>query len=333
MDLKQECIDMIKLITDPLAEKDDLYEYEINEDSCIGFCLETGEDDYSYFFGDCEQYKQCNGSKVVHIKTDIELTSPTLADDVYWYFVFGREEEYKELQGKIHYINTHEELVSVMKEYKKRIEEFKDGYADFGNRYTDIMEYAKEFAEKIKAEHDFFKIINSEILPIVMHWDFRNDHEWGEKTFTAGDFQTHGKQSVMNIYCSMDADTEDIKQRIWHEVLHYCLFMVGLKNGDEEAIFHYLCGLYDAHAYKEMTESEQDLYNKFLKVKKIIENEKSFTDEEKKSAINLFADAIGTKREDMDSESYISKAELFERILCSESVNLTDDRKVEAVAV
>lgn len=137
----------------------------------------------------------------------------------------------------------------------------------------------------------------------------------------------------MNIYCSMDADTEDIKQRIRHEVLHYCLFMVGLKNGDEEAIFHYLCGLYDAHAYKEMTESEQDLYNKFLKVKKIIENDKSFADEEKKGAINLFADAIGTKREDMDSESYISKAELFERILCSESVNLSDDRKVDAVAV
>ena len=333
MGLKQECMDMIRLITDPLVEKDDLYEYEINEDSCIGFCLEIREDEYSCFCCDCEQYKQCNRNKMVHIKTDIELMSPVLADEINWYFVFGKKEEYAELQGKIHYINTHEELVSTMKEYKKKIEEFKDGYADFGKRYSDFMEYAKEFAEQIKAEHDFFKIINSEILPIVMHWDYRNDHEWGEKTFTAGDFLTHGKQSVMNIYCSMGADIEDIKQRIRHEILHYCLFMAGLKNGDEEAIFHYLCGLYDAHAYKEMTEGEQDLYNKFLKVKKIIESEKSFTDEEKKSAINLFVDAIGTRCEDMDSESYISKAELFERILCSESVNLTDDRKVEAVAV
>lgn len=331
MDLKQECIDMIRLITDPLAEKDDLYEYEINEDSYIGFCLETKEDDYSCFCCDCEQYKECNRSKIVHIKTDIELISPVLADDSNWYFVFGREEEYMELQGEIHYINTREELVSVMKGYKKRIEEFKDGYAGFGERYSDIMEYAKRFAEQIKAEHDFFKVINPEILPIVMHWDYRNDHQWGGNTFTGGDFQTCGKQSVMNIYCSMDADTKDIKQRIRHEILHYCLFMVGLKNGDEEAIFHYLCGLYDARAYKEMTEGEQDLYDKLLKVKGIIKNEKSFTDEEKKSAINLFVDTIGTKHEDMGSESYLSKAMLFERILCSESVASDYDRRKEAV--
>ncbi|RKI36935.1 hypothetical protein D7V86_24555 [bacterium D16-51] len=331
MDLKQECIDMIKLITDPLAEKDDLYEYEINEDSHVGFCLETGEDDYSCFCCDCEKYKQCNRSRIVYIKTDIELTSPGLADDTNWYFVFGREEEYKELQGKIHYINTHEELVSVMKEYKKRIEGFKDGYADFGERYSDIMEYAKRFAAQIKAEHDFFKVVNSEIMPIVMHWDYRNDHEWGGNTFTAGDFQTCGKQSVMNIYCSMGAETEDIKQRIRHEILHYCLFMAGLKNSDGDAVFHYLCGLYDAHAYKDMSGDEQDLYNKLLKVKEIIENEKSFTDEEKKGAINLFVDAIGTKHEDMDSESYLSKARLLEHILCSESVALDYDRRKEAV--
>lgn len=333
MDLKQECIDMIRLITDPLAEKDDLYEYEINEDSCIGFCLETGEDDYSCFCCDCEKYKQCNRSRMVYIKTDIELTSPCMADDCCWYFVFGKEEEYKALQGKIHYINTHEELVSIMKEYKKRIEEFKDGYADFGNRYSDIMEYAKEFAEQIKLEHNFFRIINPEILPIVMHWDYRNDHEWGEKTFTAGDFQTHGKQSVMNIYCSMDAGTEDIKQRIRHEILHYCLFMAGLKNSDEDAIFHYLCGLYDAHAYKEMAEEEQDLYNKLLKVKQIIEDEKTFTDEEKKNSINLFVDAVGTKQEDMDNEHYISTAELLRRILCCENKIMVNGVKREAVSI
>ena len=268
---------------------------------------------------------------MVHIKTDIGLISPALADDINWYFVFGKKEEYKELQGKIHYINTHEELVFVMKEYKKKIEEFKDGCADFGGRYDDIMEYAKEFTEKIKAEHDFFNIINSEILPIVMHWDYRNDHKCGEKTFAAGDFQVHGKQSIMNIYCSMDADIEDIKQRVRHEILHYCLYMIGLKNGDEEAIFHYLCSLYDAGAYKEMPENEKDLYNKFLKVKKIIEVDKSSSDKEKTSIVNFFLEMVGTKKENMDSESYVSKVGLFERLLCSKYSVLIGDEIKEAV--
>lgn len=324
MTLKQECIDMIKLITDPLAEKDDMYEYEINENSCIGFCLEKGEDDYSCFCYGCEKLDQCSRSRMIHINVDIELTSPVLADDAYWYFVFGRKEEYQELRGKIYYINTHTQLMNAMKAYKKKIEDFKDGYADFGKRYSDIMDYAKEFTEKIKEEHDIFKIIHSDILPVVMHWDYRKDHDWNKNVFVGGDYHVYGKQSVINIYCSMDADTENIKQRVRHEILHYCLAVAGFKSGDNEAVFHYLCGLYDADAYMQMTEDEQSLYERFLKAKNIVENNKQFSDEDKKNIITFLVSMIAVKQEDMKSEIYKSKEKLLASILSLENANVCD---------
>lgn len=40
--------------------------------------------------------------------------------------------------------------------------------------------------------------------------------------------------------------------------------MSDMKYSDDNAIFHYLCGIYDAHAYKEMGGEEQKLYNKLV---------------------------------------------------------------------
>lgn len=324
MTLKQECIDMIKLITDPLAEKDDIYEYEINIDSCIGFCLEKGEDEFSCFCFDCEKSAKCGQSRIININVDIELTSPILADDGYWYFVFGRKEEYKELSGKIFYINTHSQLMDAIKKYKRKIEYFKDGYADFGERYSDLMDYAKEFTEKIKTEHNFLQNINSDILPVVMHWDYRKDHDWSKKVFVSGDFHAYAKQSVINIYCSMDSDIEEIRQRVRHEILHYCLAMCGLKNSDDQAIFHYLCGLYDADAYMKMKEDEQNLYEKFIKAKKAVENSKHFSDEDRKNIITFLTGMIAVKQKDMDSDTYKSRAKLFESVLSLGDKNVCD---------
>lgn len=61
-------------------------------------------------------------------------------------------------------------------------------------------------------------------------------------------------------------DLEDTKRNIRHELLHYFLYMSGLKHSDDDAIFHYLCGIYDACAYKEMGEEEQSLYDKLISV-------------------------------------------------------------------
>ena len=61
-------------------------------------------------------------------------------------------------------------------------------------------------------------------------------------------------------------DIEKTKQNIRHELLHYFLYMSNMKYSDDDAIFHYLCGIYDAYAYKEMGEEERTLYDKLTVV-------------------------------------------------------------------
>lgn len=145
---------------------------------------------------------------------------------------------------------------------KKELEKYKDWCAEFGEKYSNYMKYAKEFADQLKEDYVFFNI-NTDILPIVFHTDFKKDHDYKSKTYTAGEYIKYGNQSIINIYCSMDNDVE-VKQRIRHEVLHYCLGMNEMNSSDDSAIFHYLCGVYDADAYKEMSDEEQKLYEKLL---------------------------------------------------------------------
>ena len=46
-----------------------------------------------------------------------------------------------------------------------------------------------------------------------------------------------------------------------NEVLHYMLYIAGMKYKDDTAIFHHLCKEFDASAYKDMSEDEQILFN------------------------------------------------------------------------
>lgn len=298
MSLKQECIDMINLITEPLAKNDDLYEYEIYEDSYIGFCLETKEDDYSCFCCECEHFVECNKSKMVYVKVDIELSSP-MFDEVNWYFVFGRKEQYKELCGKIHYINTRKQLMNVMKDYKKSVEEYRDYYANFGERYSDYMEYAKEFGEQLKKDYLFFGTVNTDTLPIVFHTDFAKDGE-GKIDYTKkGELLICGNQNVINTYYCME-DVEETRRNMRHELLHYFLYMSNMKYHDDDAIFHYLCGLYDAHAYKEMGEEEREMYDKlFIAVSELRKRKQELNMEEECFQANCTAIlfTIGSNRE------------------------------------
>lgn len=61
-------------------------------------------------------------------------------------------------------------------------------------------------------------------------------------------------------------DIEKTKQNIRHELLHYFLYMSDMKYSDDAAVFHYLCGVYDACAYKKMGDEEQVLYDKLVVV-------------------------------------------------------------------
>ena len=191
-----------------------------------------------------------------------------------------------------------------MSQFKKEIEQYKDYYAEFGEKYSDYMEYAKEFGEKLREEYSFFENMSTDILPIVFHTDFAKDSEGKTNYAKRGNFTSIGKQNMINIYYCMD-DLEDTKRNIRHELLHYFLYMSDMKHLDDDAIFHYLCGIYDAHAYKEMGEEEQGLYDKLVSV--IPKLEKKCKELNcKDGAFNANRDcvlmAVGNTREDFASK-------------------------------
>lgn len=256
MSLKQECIDIINLITEPLKKDEyDLYDMEI--DSIKDICELTGEDvTYGDCF-DCEHYGDCPYKK--HIKVDVSFWDYAGFQRNY---IFAKKAS---VSKGICYISNRKQLISEMSNFKKEIEIYKDYYAEFGEKYSDFMEYAKDFGEELRKEYSFFENVSTEILPIVFHTDFAKDSVGKTDYATKGDFVNKGKQNVINTYYCME-DMERTKQNIRHELLHYFLYMSGMKYADNDAIFHYLCGIYDANAYKEMGEKEQVLYDKMVVV-------------------------------------------------------------------
>lgn len=295
MSLKQECIDIINLITDPF-KKDEYDLYEIETDSIRDICELSGEVvTYGDCF-DCEHYGNCQYKK--HVKVDVS----------FWdYADFQRNYVFRQnpsVSKGICYIYNRKQLMVVMADFKRKIEQYKDYYAEFGEKYSDFMEYAKEFGETLRKEYSFFECVSTDILPIVFHTDFAKDSDGKTDYITKGEFVYKGKQSVINTYCCME-DMERTEQNIRHELLHYFLYMSGLKYSDDNAIFHYLCGIYDACAYKKMEEEEQVLYNKLIVV--IPELEKKCKELDcKDGAFNANRDcvlmAVGNNREDFSNK-------------------------------
>jgi len=295
MSLKQECIDIINLITEPLKKDEyDLYEMEI--DSIRDICELTSEDvTYGDCF-DCEHYGDCSYKKFV--KVDVSFWDYA---DFQRNYVFSK----KPLVNKgVCYIKNRKQLMDEMSNFKKEIEIYKDNYAEFGEKYNDFMEYAKDFGEELRKGYSFFENVNTDILPIVFHTDFAKDSEGKTNYYTKGDFVFKGKQNVINTYYCIE-DIERTKQNIRHELLHYFLYMSGMKYSDNDAVFHYLCGIYDAHAYKEMGEEQQVLYDKLVNV--IPELEKKCKELNcKNEAFNANRDvvlmAVGNDRENFSNK-------------------------------
>ena len=295
MSLKQECIDIINLITEPL-KKDEYDLYEIETDSMRDICELTGED---VTYGDCfecEHYGNCQYKK--HVKVDVSFWDYA---DFQRNYVFAK----KPLISKgICYIQNRKQLMTEMASFKKEIEIYKDYYAEFGEKYSDFMEYAKEFGEMLRKEYSFFENISTEILPIVFHTDFAKDSEGKTDYVTRGELVYRGKQNVIHTYYCME-DIEKTKQNIRHELLHYFLYMSNMKYLDDDAVFHYLCGIYDAYAYKEMGEEEKVLYDKLVMV--IPELEKKCKELNcKEGAFSANRDAVllvaGSNREDFSNK-------------------------------
>ena len=195
MSLKQECIDIINLITEPL-KKDEYDLYEIETDSMRDICELTGED---VTYGDCfecEHYGNCKYKK--HVKVDVSFWDYA---DFQRNYVFAKKPS---VSKGICYINNRKQLMAEMSQFKKEIDQYKDYYAEFGEQYSDFIEYAKEFGDKLKQEYSFFENMSTDILPIVFHTDFAKDSEGKTNYAKRGNFTSIGKQNMINVYYCMD---------------------------------------------------------------------------------------------------------------------------------
>lgn len=304
MSLKQECIDMINLIVEPLKRNDyDVYDVEV--DSIRDICELTGEDITYLDCSDCEHKENCIYNKRVNV--DVSFWDYS---DIQRNYIFTRKSP---VEKGVTCIWNRKQLMFEMSKLKREMEEYKDWCANFGERYQDYMEYAKEFSEKLQKDFSYmlddmecsiFGMLNIDVLPIVFHTDYRKDIDWNSRTYTTGDFYVYGQQSIINIYCSMDKE-EEVKSRIRHELIHYFLYMAGLKHKDDTAIFHTLCRIYDAGAYMDMSEDEQKLYDMFEvaldKLNNLLKNN-DITEDFHNLNVAVMLYAVGDKKQ--NSETY-----------------------------
>jgi hypothetical protein len=256
MSLKQECIDMIKLIIEPLQD-DDMKYYQLETDTYVDICRKTGEDITYSLCSECENYNENCPYSARNIKVDISFYD--YATDCMRSYVFGNNAV--ECEG-ICTIKNRKQLMTEMFSLKKELETYKDWYAEFGENYKQYLDYAKQFAQEMKEKYLFFGMIQTDILPIIFHTEHCYDN--GKTNYsTMGNLYIAEKQNVINVFCCM-RNEEETQRTIRHEVLHYMLYIAGLKYADDTAIFHYLCGEYNANAYKEMGDTEQQLYDQLI---------------------------------------------------------------------
>lgn len=264
MSLKQECVDFIKLTMEPLQESEEFMEYALEEDSYRDICTLTGRD---ITYSDCSG---CEHSKC-ESKYGKDTSCPYLKEhfkvDVSFWDYADFERNYIFAGGKegrikgVTYINSRKQFMEDMAVVKKELESFRDYRAKFGEMYWEFMDYAKEFVEYLSQEYSFFSLLNPDVLPMVFHTDNAKDADNKYDFLRRGDVSIYEKQIVINCYCCME-DKRVTMKFIRHELLHYALYIAGMKFKDDTAIFHYLCDKYDAHAYKKLPEEEQKLFDK-----------------------------------------------------------------------
>ena len=257
MTLKQEFIDMLHMIVDPLQAKDEsmLCDIEIDADRFI--CSKYDGEDVTYGASyQCEKdLDACTGCPYCQTaKVDVSFSN--YCDIMKNYYFRGKAS----IDGVVS-INNRKQLMKEISNLKLKIENIKDRRAEFGNKYRQYLKYASQFMEKVKDKYVvLFEGISTEIVPIVLHDDcFYEGKNPDFSRMGSLNVINDNKQNMINIYYCME-DEERTKQSIRHELLHYMLYLAGYKYEDDTAIFHYLCDEYDAYAYKEMPEEENQLY-------------------------------------------------------------------------
>lgn len=264
MSLKQECIDMFRLIMDGMNECKD---YQIEEPSSVYLCPKEDYKDIDTLMIDC--YEECSmkdNCKKEFVKVDISVFIPSWAGDEDGgtiYICFNQKPIKEQYKNTIHYINNRKQLLDLMIQIKNRAESTRNAYAEYAEKIIELREYGKVFLEQLKADYPVFADIKVE-LPIVFA-DFEKDENGKYVYDTGGNFEfVDDVQLIIHIFDCW-RDIESLKRTIRHEILHYVLFRIAVNYADDGGIFHYFCDKYDAHAYKEMSEKEQRLYNEMLK--------------------------------------------------------------------
>lgn len=251
MSLKQEFIDMVRLITEPLEAESEYERYCLEVDPMVDVCELDGSDVTYIECDDCENQQDCTSRK--YVRVDVSFTDYGDCNRLY---VFNKKPP---VDKGVRAIWNRKQLMREIFDLKKELEMTKDYYATFGSRHTELLQYAKEFAEGLKRDFTFFLPLNENVLPIVFHLDSIKNEKGEERHNTGGNVLPYGLQSTINV--SYNEDIEQTKSTIRHEILHYGLYVCGMKFYDNEAVFHFLCNKYDAHAYQEMPESEKKLYD------------------------------------------------------------------------
>lgn len=257
MTLKQEFIDMLHLIVDPLLAKNEDMICDIEVDTCKSICAKYDGEDVTYVSSyqcekDMDACAECPYCQTM--KVDVSISNYC---DIMKNYCFRAKSSIDGVAS----INNRKQLMKEISELKLEIEDTKNRRAEFGNKYRQYLKYASQFMEKVKEKYVLlFEEVSTEIVPIVFHDDcFYEGKNPDFSRMGSLNVINDSKQNMINIYYCME-DEERAKQSIRHELLHYMLYHAGYKYEDDTAIFHYLCDEYDAHAYKEMPEEENKLY-------------------------------------------------------------------------
>jgi hypothetical protein len=270
MTLKEEFMDMMNLIAPNINNESYEEDYTIEQDFFMDVCNISGND--VTYYG-CEKCEHCSEQRIECVykkrkKVDMYLWSGSEECKGY---IFNAKLENPIWKNAIKCINNRKDLLSEMHILKDQFEWYKNRYAEYAKRLEEYKRYITEFIDEITADFSIFSIIDKDIIPVVFCSDFRKDHDWNKKTFTAGDNHTYGIQSVIHIYNSWNDNTDDIKRTIRHELIHYLLWCVnpfGVWQKDNSCVFHYFCNVYDANAYEEMDKDNKELYEMMVKSSK-----------------------------------------------------------------
>lgn len=258
MTLKEEFIDIVKLLIEPLEH------VEINFNCKVNVCKNTDELKLDELCDDCES-KSCNCCSQYIV--DVVIDDLNYGNN--WYINFNK----KEGKEYITCLNNRKQMFRFLSSFKYELDYFNNFDLEFANNCDELLKYANEFFKELI--NKYFSHLTPEILPIKFYKGIKSDEDYLNKTLTMGEIKSHLKQNIINIYSITTNSIDEIKQYIRHEIIHYCLSMSNYTFGDDTAIFHAFCKRYDAHAYVEMPPDEKVKFDKWDESDKILEQMKT----------------------------------------------------------